>query len=107
MSIPRLANLIDGRLQAPQRDAWLDVHEPAIGAVFAHCPDSGASDVAAAVAAADRAAPGWASTSVEQRARLLQRLADLVEARLEEFAALESRDSGKPLGLARLSLIHI
>lgn len=101
MSIPRLANLIDGRLQAPQRDAWLDVHEPATGAVFAHCPDSGASDVAAAVAAADRAAPGWASTSVEQRARLLQRLADLVEARLEEFAALESRDSGKPLGLAR------
>ena len=100
MPIPRLANLIDGRLQAPHHDAWLDVHEPATGTVFAHCPDSGAVDVEAAVEAASRAAPGWAHTPIEQRAHLLQRLADLIEARLEEFAALESRDSGKPLGLA-------
>ncbi len=97
----RLANLIDGRLQAPHHDAWLDVHEPATGAVFAHCPDSDATDVEAAVAAASRAAAGWASTPIEQRAHLLQRLADLIEARLDEFAALESRDSGKPLALAR------
>jgi aminomuconate-semialdehyde/2-hydroxymuconate-6-semialdehyde dehydrogenase len=101
MSIPRLANLIDGRLQAPQRDTWLDVHEPATGAVFMQCPASDASDVAAAVEAARRAAPAWANTPIDQRAHHLQRLADLVEARLEEFAALESRDSGKPLSLAR------
>ncbi|MEO6926351.1 MAG: aldehyde dehydrogenase [Rhodanobacter sp.] len=97
----RLANLIDGRLQAPIHDRWLDVHEPATAAVFAHCPDSDAADVDAAVAAAGRAAPGWAATSIEQRARLLEKLATLIEARLEEFAALESRDSGKPLSLAR------
>jgi len=101
MPTPRLANLIDGRLQAPHHDVWLQVHEPATGTVFASCPDSGAVDVEAAVAAAGRAASGWAHTPAEQRAQLLQRLADLVEARLEEFAALESRDSGKPLGLAR------
>lgn len=97
----RLANLIDGRLQAPHHDAWLEVHEPATAVVFAHCPDSSSADVDAAVAAASRAATGWANTPIEQRAHLLQRLADLIEARLEEFAALESRDSGKPLGLAR------
>ncbi|HEY8681630.1 MAG TPA: aldehyde dehydrogenase [Rhodanobacter sp.] len=97
----RLANLIDGRLRAPHLDAWLQVHEPATGAVFAHCPDSSSADVDAAVAAASRAAAGWAHTPGEQRAHLLQRLADLIEARLEEFAALESRDSGKPLSLAR------
>jgi aminomuconate-semialdehyde/2-hydroxymuconate-6-semialdehyde dehydrogenase len=97
----RLANLIDGRLQAPHHDAWLDVHEPATGAVFTHCPDSSSMDVEAAVDAASRAAAEWANTPVEQRAYLLQRLADLIEARLEEFAALESRDSGKPLNLAR------
>jgi aminomuconate-semialdehyde/2-hydroxymuconate-6-semialdehyde dehydrogenase len=101
MPTSRLANLIDGRLQAPHHDVWLQVHEPATGTVFASCPDSGAVDVEAAVAAAGRAASGWAHTPAEQRAQLLQRLADLVEARLEEFAALESRDSGKPLGLAR------
>lgn len=97
----RLANLIDGRLQAPRNDRWLDVFEPAIGRVFAQCPDSSLDDVADAVAAAQRAAPGWGATPAEQRARLLHRLADLIEARLEDFAALESRDNGKPLSLAR------
>ena len=97
----RLANLIDGRLLGPSADRWLEVHEPATGEVFAHCPDSDASDVVAAVAAAQRAAPEWARTPAEQRAHALQRLADLIEARLGEFAALESRDSGKPLALAR------
>jgi len=97
----RLANLIDGRLQAPRLDRWLDVFEPATGQVFAHCPDSTADDVADAVAAAHRAAAGWAATPVEQRANLLHRLANLVEARMDEFVALESRDSGKPLSQAR------
>src|SRR6185437_12517960 len=101
MPITRLANLIDGRLVPPRADHWLDVFEPATGEVFAECPDSNAADIAAAVEAAQRAAPGWAATPVAQRARLLQRLADLIEARLEEFAALESRDSGKPVQLAR------
>jgi aminomuconate-semialdehyde/2-hydroxymuconate-6-semialdehyde dehydrogenase len=97
----RLANLIDGRLQAPRQDRWLDVFEPATGTVFAQCPDASPEDVDLAVAAAQRAAPSWAATPAEQRARLLHKLADLVEARLDTFAALESRDSGKPLSLAR------
>ena len=97
----RLANLIDGRLQAPRNDRWLDVFEPATGQVFAHCPDSTPDDVADAVDAARRAAPAWAATPAETRAQLLHRLADLVESRMDEFVALESRDSGKPLSLAR------
>jgi len=101
MPLTRLANLIDGRLVPPQTDHWLDVFEPATGEVFAECPDSAAADVVAATDAAQRAASGWAATPVEQRARLLQRLADLIEARLDAFAALESRDSGKPVRLAR------
>ncbi|MEO5621861.1 MAG: aldehyde dehydrogenase, partial [Dokdonella sp.] len=75
--------------------------EPATGAVFARCPDSDAADVDAAVAAAMRAAPGWAATTIEERARLLNRLADLVERDLDDLAQLESRDSGKPVKLAR------
>ncbi|WP_114239198.1 aldehyde dehydrogenase [Dyella sp. C9] len=101
MPIPRLANLIDGRLQAPRDDRWLDVYEPATGQVFAHCPDSTAADVADAVAAARRAAPDWAATPAEQRAGLLHKLANLIHAQLDEFVALESRDSGKPLSQAR------
>ncbi|WP_430388579.1 aldehyde dehydrogenase [Dyella sp. 20L07] len=97
----RLANLIDGRLQAPRDNRWLDVFEPATGQAFALCPDSSPDDVADAIAAAQRAALDWSTTPAEQRARLLHRLADVIEARLDEFAALESRDSGKPLSLAR------
>jgi aminomuconate-semialdehyde/2-hydroxymuconate-6-semialdehyde dehydrogenase len=101
MSLLRLANLIDGRLVAPRADRWLDVYEPATGEVFAQCPDSDADDVDEAVAAARRAAPAWANTPIERRAHLLDRLAELIEQDLDAFAALESRDSGKPLALAR------
>ncbi len=97
----RLANLIDGRLQAPLGNTYLDVFEPATGRAFAQCPDSDARDVGAAVAAAKRAAPGWAATPIDERARCLNRLADLVERDLDMLAALESRDAGKTVKLAR------
>ena len=96
-----LANLVDGALCAPAGGAWLDVHEPATGAAYARCPDSDARDVETAVAAARRAAPAWAALPARERARHLQRLADAVEARLDELAREESRDSGKPVALAR------
>ncbi|MEZ5461699.1 MAG: aldehyde dehydrogenase [Dokdonella sp.] len=96
-----LANLIDGRLQPAAGAGVLDVHEPATGQVFAQCPASTREDVDCAIAAARRAAPAWANTPVEERAHLLARLADLVEAELESLAALESRDNGKPVHVAR------
>ena len=102
MSAPiRLANLVDGRLQAPLAGRHAEVHEPATGGVFALCPDSDAADVDAAIAAAQRAFPGWSALSPERRAGFLDRLADLVERDLEPLARLESRDSGKPVRLAR------
>lgn len=96
-----LANLIDGGLRMPSGTRYLDIAEPATGRVFAQCPDSDAGDVQAAVHAATRAAPAWAATPVEERARLLGRMADLVERDVDLFAELESRDSGKPVALAR------
>ena len=97
----KLANLIDGKLAAPAGGAYLDVFEPATGKAYAHCPDSDARDVEAAVAAAGRAAPAWAALAAGERAKLLHRLADAVEARFDELACEESRDSGKPVKLAR------
>jgi aminomuconate-semialdehyde/2-hydroxymuconate-6-semialdehyde dehydrogenase len=96
-----LANLIDGRPVAPAEGRYLDVQEPATGTVFARCPDSSAPDVDAAVAAAARAHPAWAATPAEKRALLMNRLADRIEAELESLAELESRDTGKPVKLAR------
>ncbi len=97
----RLSNYIDGRACPPHNGRYLDVFEPAIGTTFARCPDSDSKDIDAAIAAARRAFPGWAATPAGERAQLLNRIADLIEARSEEFAAAESRDSGKPVALAR------
>ncbi len=102
MSNPlQLANLIDGRSVTPADDRWLEVFEPATGKVFARCPASARADVDRAVEAARQASTAWAATSPEERARLLNRLADLVGAELDALAELESRDSGKPVALAR------
>jgi aminomuconate-semialdehyde/2-hydroxymuconate-6-semialdehyde dehydrogenase len=96
-----LANLIGGELVAPIQSRYLDVYEPAAGRVYARCPDSDAADVAAAVYAAQSAAAAWASTPAAERARLMNRLADRIEARLDDYVHAESRDSGKPAALAR------
>jgi len=96
-----LTNYIDGRLCAPRTARYLDVFEPATAQVYADCPDSGKDDVDAAIAAAQRAFPVWAATPVAQRALLLNHIADRLEGRLDEFAQAESRDSGKPVQLAR------
>jgi aminomuconate-semialdehyde/2-hydroxymuconate-6-semialdehyde dehydrogenase len=96
-----LANLIDGEMREPCTGAYLEVLEPATGQVYARCPDSDRRDVALAVQAAQRAAPTWAALSHGERARHLHRLADAVEAKLDDLAREESRDTGKPVKLAR------
>ncbi len=99
-SLLRLTNFIDGDYRAPATGAYLPVVEPATGKVYAEVPDSGATDIDAAVAAARRAERGWATTPPSQRANLLRRIADLIEARLDSLAEEESRDSGKPVKVA-------
>lgn len=95
-----ILNYINGQLQPALNGGWLDNYEPATGQVYGRLPDSGAEDVAAATIAAKAAFPGWAKTPVGERARLLSRLADLIERDLDKLAAAESRDQGKPVALA-------
>ncbi len=97
----RIQNYIGGALVAPVGGAYLDNYEPATGHVYSHTPASDARDVDAAVAEAREAFPGWAATPAGERARLLLRLADLIEANLEALAEAESTDNGKPVWLAR------
>ncbi len=97
----RWHNYIDGEFQDGANACWLPVYEPATGAIYAKLQDSGEIDVDLAVKAAVRAAASWGNSSAAERASYLRKLADHIEARLDEFAAAESRDSGKPLRLAR------
>jgi aminomuconate-semialdehyde/2-hydroxymuconate-6-semialdehyde dehydrogenase len=97
----RIANFIGGAFVPPAAERYFDDIQPATGERIAEVPDSGAEDVSRAVDAAASAFPAWSRTPAEQRSRLLMRLADLIEARAEELASLESRDNGKPVALAR------
>ncbi len=96
-----LSHYINGKSAAPIGNRWLDVHEPATGAVHARCAAGDADDVDSAVAAARMAFPLWSSLAPSERGRWLHKLADALESRLHEFAAAESLDGGKPFALAR------
>tara|TARA_B100001123_G_scaffold80323_1_gene91262 strand:+ start:21200 stop:22654 length:1455 start_codon:yes stop_codon:yes gene_type:complete len=96
-----LRNFIGGEFTENEGGAWMDVVEPATGMAYARTPLSGDADVDRAVEAARSAQPGWGSLSHKERAEWLDRIADALEARHEEVAALESRDTGKPISLAR------
>ncbi len=97
----RIANYIDGELAPPRSGRYLENLEPATGLGYSEAPDSDASDIDRAVDAADRAFSAWAEAPLDERARLLRRLAELITERAEAFAHAESVDSGKPLSAAR------
>jgi phenylacetaldehyde dehydrogenase len=78
------------------------VYDPATGSEIASTPRGRAEDVDRAVAAARRALHGpWKRTTPQERSKLIWRLADLVEAHLEDFAQIDSLDNGKPINEAR------
>ncbi|MDX2284590.1 MAG: aldehyde dehydrogenase [Bacteroidia bacterium] len=101
MRLPeRLDNFIGGRYVPPAAGLYLDTPEPATGARLAQVAASGPEDVDAAAAAALAAQQAWADLPVQERARVLSRIADGIEAEAETLAAWESADTGKPLSLA-------
>jgi phenylacetaldehyde dehydrogenase len=83
--------------------ATLHVRDPASGEIIAVVPAGGAKDVDAAVQAATAAfaAPSWARLRAVDRERLVHRLADLIEAHIDELAEIECFDSGKSAVLAK------
>lgn len=94
-------NFIDGKTREPANGQWLDNFDPASGEVFAKLPDSDEKDLAAAVEAAQAARADWTRSDPEQRAAILNKLADLVDEQADELAEAECQDTGKPLTLAR------
>ncbi len=97
----RLSNFIDNEFVAPSSGLYLDNYEPATGSVYGQVPRANAADVELAVAAAKKSFATWKRTTAKQRSQLLYRIADLLERDLERFAAAESRDTGKPVSVAR------
>jgi acyl-CoA reductase-like NAD-dependent aldehyde dehydrogenase len=80
-----------------ETEASLPTVNPATGETLADVPLATAREVDAAVSAAGRAFDAWRFTPATERARLMWKLADLVEANKDEFATIEVLDNGKPM----------
>ena len=120
VSLQRVDNFIDGKFLPTER--YLDSLNPSTEEVIAHIADGSAEDADRAVQAARQAFPSyvvdvtmrnrskscsfrWSRETAGKRAHYLNRIADLIQARLEDFARAESLDQGKPLWLARTAEI--
>lgn len=90
---------IDGRFVTSAEGKTITTYNPATGEVLAEVYEGSREDIDRAVAAARRAfeTGPWRTMSASERGRLLFKLADLIEANLEEIAQLESLDNGKPI----------
>ncbi|MEO5851643.1 MAG: gamma-aminobutyraldehyde dehydrogenase [Nocardioides sp.] len=92
-------NVINGELVESASGEAYDVIDPTTGEVYAQAPMSGAEDVDRAYGAAAAAFEGWGDATPQDRSLALLKIADAIEARVEEINAVESKDTGKPLGL--------
>jgi phenylacetaldehyde dehydrogenase len=95
--------LISGRWTVAASGKTFPTFNPATGEVLTHVAEGDRPDVDRAVLAArDAFERGpWRRLTASERGRLIWRLADLLDARREEFAQLESLDNGKPVTVAR------
>ncbi len=91
-----LRNFINGEYVDAKGDDSFDVIDPATEKSYALSPISGKVDVDAAFTAAANAFEEWGETTPAERQLALFRIADAMEQRAEEFADLESQDTGKP-----------
>lgn len=88
--------LINGKLTTGKGE-MLEIVDPASGEVLTEVAEPSEQQINAAVKAASTAFPGWAGTVPKNRATMLLKLADRIEAEAAEFARLESQNCGKPL----------
>ncbi|MEU8570824.1 gamma-aminobutyraldehyde dehydrogenase [Streptomyces pathocidini] len=97
----RLRNYIAGEFRDAADGRTTDVVNPATGEAYATAALSGAADVDAAMAAAEAAFPAWRDLVPAERQKALLKIADAIEERAEELVAVESENTGKPIGLTR------
>lgn len=97
----KIKNYINGELIEPLSKTYLDNVNPSTGEVYSLIPHSDKEDVELAVKAAKAAFKSWSETSITDRAKVMNRIADLIDQNHERLAMAESVDNGKPLKLAK------
>jgi len=90
-------NFIGGQWSAPIEGQYFENVSPVDGEIYCKVARSSAADVDAALDAAHSAKSAWGKTSVTERAGILLKIADRIEANLEQLAVAETWDNGKPV----------
>lgn len=90
--------LINGELRSSANDSWLKSFCPATQEYLGRVPNASAEEMQEAVAAATEAAKSWRNTSQKTRVELIEAIAAALEARADEFAYIESLDTGNTHG---------
>ncbi|MDB4866496.1 MAG: aldehyde dehydrogenase [Cohnella sp.] len=93
----RYENFIGGRWVAPVKGQYFDNPSPVNDRAFCEVPRSTSEDIELALDAAHEAKEAWGKTSVTERAQVLNKIADRMEANLEMLAVAEAWDNGKPV----------
>ncbi len=102
LTVPyHLENFIGGNFIGPLSGNFIDNINPATGEMYGQIPDSNAKDISVAVKAAKKAFPEWSTMPVEKRFIILNKIAELIKANLDELALAETNDNGKPLWLSK------
>ncbi|MCA9494207.1 MAG: aldehyde dehydrogenase family protein, partial [Myxococcales bacterium] len=91
----RYDNYIGGQWVAPKRGQYFEDISPVTGRAFCEVARSTHEDVDLALDAAHAAKESWGRTSVTERARILNQIADRIEQNLERLAVAETWDNGK------------
>jgi aldehyde dehydrogenase len=103
----RYDNYIGGEWRAPKAGKYFDNVSPITGQPVCEVARSDASDVEAALDAAHGAKEAWGRTSPAERAQILNKIADRMEANLEKLALAETWDNGKPIRETRAADIPL
>src|SRR5229473_1140619 len=93
----RYDNFIGGKWVAPTEGRYFDNPSPITGKKLCEVPRSSAADIELALDAAHKAKDAWGKTSVAERSRILNKIADKLEANLDLIALVETLDNGKPI----------
>ncbi|WP_326629181.1 gamma-aminobutyraldehyde dehydrogenase [Nonomuraea fuscirosea] len=93
---PRLQNFINGEFVDAKSGRFSDIIDPCTGEAYVQAPVSGPEDIDSAYAAAAAAFEAWGGTTPGERANLLLKVADAIDARADEINDAECRNTGKP-----------
>lgn len=100
----RSSHFINGRWSRSIDSDNIPVYNPSNGSIFHTVASGTPHDIEIAVASAQKAFPLWSSMEPTERALYLNKIADIVESRIEDIARIEVLDNGKPLREAKADI---